>query len=331
MSYTKEALSEDYRFKVPIYEILEKEANYILKAEFENSKIKIHSILSRIKSFESFYEKAERKKLEDPLHEIKDILGLRIVCLFLSDIERINAKLRNAFDVISEDNKINGYDDMTKFGYMSHHFVVKMKPEYTGPRYDKIKGLKFEIQVRTITMDAWANISHYLSYKTEDDIPKDLKRDYYALSGLFYVGDTHFELFYKESKKSEESYELKVKNIIQDEAAEVTEEINLDSLKAYLNAKYPDRKSYKNKDLSQLVTELNSVGINNINALEDMYKKAWEVFLLLEKDSPPSGGRYSGVGVIRGLLDLTSEAYRLKYKRSDYRSKLDSYIKLVGK
>ena len=57
---------------------------------------------------------------------------------------------------------------------------------------DNNKKFLFEIQIRTITQDAWASISHYLDYKNEISIADELKKDFYALSGLFYIADTQF-------------------------------------------------------------------------------------------------------------------------------------------
>jgi len=51
-------------------------------------------------------------------------------------------------------------------------------------------------------MHAWSIISHYLDYKTPNAVPSELKRDFNALSGLFYVADQHFEMFFKSSKAS---------------------------------------------------------------------------------------------------------------------------------
>jgi putative GTP pyrophosphokinase len=126
-----------------------------------------------------------------------------VVGLYLSDLDRIARVIRNTFQVVSEDNKIEGAD-VSSFGYMSVHFVITMKQEYTGPRYDRIAGMPFEIQVRTIAMDAWANVSHHLDYKNDKDVPAELRKDFYALSGLFYVADRHFEMFYSQSKQSRE-------------------------------------------------------------------------------------------------------------------------------
>src|SRR5947208_10717429 len=104
-----------------------------------------------------------------------------------------------------------------------------MKSEYKGPRYDAISGMPFEVQVRTILMDAWANVSHYLDYKGEADVPKPLRRDFYALSGLFYVADSHFEMFFKSSKDSRKQ----MAKLASESQSELTEQdINLDSLTA---------------------------------------------------------------------------------------------------
>lgn len=42
-------------------------------------------------------------------------------------------------------------------------------------------------------------VASFLDYKKSSTIPKQLKRDFHALSGLFYVADTHFS-FLKQSQ-----------------------------------------------------------------------------------------------------------------------------------
>ena len=99
--------------------------------------------LSRVKETESFIGKVKRKESKKPFEEIQDVVGLRIVCLFLSDITDIGETIRNSFSV-SEDNKIEGHE-VSSFGYLSLHFVATMKEECSGPRYDRIVGIPFEI------------------------------------------------------------------------------------------------------------------------------------------------------------------------------------------
>jgi ppGpp synthetase/RelA/SpoT-type nucleotidyltranferase len=112
---------------------------YALKAALERAAIKYHSLPSRVKSPESFLDKVKRRETSeseeiqhgewDPLKEVQDIVGLRVVCLYLSDVERIATVVRNTFQVLSEDNKIQGAE-VSSFGYMSVHFVAIMKAEY---------------------------------------------------------------------------------------------------------------------------------------------------------------------------------------------------------
>lgn len=98
-----------------------------------------------------------------------------------------------------EDNKIND-TETNIFDYMSLHLKAHLKST-SEPYSEEINKIPFEIQVRTIAQDAWASISHYLDYKKASSIPKQLKRDFHALSGLFYVADTHFS-FLKQAQSN---------------------------------------------------------------------------------------------------------------------------------
>jgi putative GTP pyrophosphokinase len=313
----EDALKREYASKTEVYAKLEEEARFILNAEIERGNIKTHSVTSRIKSPESFVEKARRKQCQKPFEEIRDIVGLRVICLFLSDVPRLGDLIRNVFSVIAEDNKVEDYDSRS-FGYMSVHFVGTMKDEYKGPRYNQLAGVAFEIQVATLAMHAWASISHYLDYKSEVDVPKELKKDFYALSGLFYVADTHFEMFFKARQAAQQELAKRVqgKHIDRDE------EINLDSLNAYLQSKYKDRERSDVRSLSELVSELSQVGFTKIDDLERLATVAWDAFQKSEEVNPPldeamNKTKYTDVGVVRSLLDLASPSFRKLRNRDD--------------
>ena len=175
-----EKLKKEYEQAEEKLEELKKAVLYILNKQVSNESIKIHSLTTRIKDFKSIQEKVKRKKskgeeLENPLVQITDLVGVRIVLLLRSDLEKVASIIRQHFHVISEDNKIDN-QETNSFGYMSNHFVVNIKHSYIGPHYDGIKQMACEIQVRTIAMDAWAAISHYLDYKNEHNLPLKLKR-----------------------------------------------------------------------------------------------------------------------------------------------------------
>ena len=300
-------ITHEFQEKGRLFEQLRGEGLFILEQALKKTDIKLHSMSSRIKELRSLLGKVKRKKYKNPLNEIHDIVGLRVVCLFLSDIERIAAVIRDSFTVLSEDNKIEG-SDVSSFGYMSVHFIVTMKPEYAGPRYDHISKLPFEIQVRTIAMDAWANVSHYLDYKSDKDVPSDLRRDFYALSGLFYVADRHFEMFYKSSKQSQDSMTEFFEAATPQAMAQ--QEINLDSIKAYLKVKFPDREHASSKDISMLVDELLEVGYRTIGDVEEIIRTAQDAFVIFEKENGPGRKKkFTDTGVVRISAEIVNEEF----------------------
>lgn len=308
--FDKHDIERRFRERQPTYKRLEDEATFVLAAKLDQASIKRHSITSRIKTLPSLLDKAERQQLSDPLSKMNDIVGVRVVCLFLSDIERVGQAIRDCVDVVKEDNKIEG-QPASSFGYMSVHFVARMKKEYKGPRYDLISDIPFEIQVRTIAMDAWAAASHYLDYKTDVDIPKELRRDFYALSGLFYVADRHFETFAKEREKALAIVEKKLTA----PHPELDVEVNLDSLTTYLRSKFKDREpSADEKTMSELVQQLRNGGILTIKQLDDIIDAGWDAFLRYEKDYPPTvnekPGEFIDVGIVRVLCSIASDKFR---------------------
>jgi ppGpp synthetase/RelA/SpoT-type nucleotidyltranferase len=291
--------------KQHIYTQLKDEALFILEPAIAEAQIKMHSIASRVKTVDSFLGKIQRKQIEKPFEGIRDIVGIRVICLFLSDIERIGQIIRSSFNVINEDNKIEGAE-VSSFGYMSMHFIVTMKESHSGPRYDPISNLPLEIQVRTIAMDAWANVSHYLDYKTDKDVPSDLRRDFYALSGLFYVADRHFEMFFLSRQESQE----KLVELFQEPPSkkQYGQEINLDSMGAYLQSKYPDRKHSVTGSISELVEELTRAGYRTINDVEKNINKGHTAFFKFEADH---GGLnyFTDVGAVRGTLQIVDNKF----------------------
>ena len=180
-----------YSKRLPEFNLIMDVGMRTLRKAINRSWIKVHSIPGRIKGFDSCVKKVIDKKIEDPFEGINDFVGLRVVCLFLSDLDRVETVINESFEVLDRKDKTN---DKGKdvFGYMGTHFIVKLKA------YKEINAMPFEIQIRTIAQDAWASVSHHLDYKT-NSIPEEFKKDFHALSGLFYVADTHFS-FIKQDK-----------------------------------------------------------------------------------------------------------------------------------
>jgi ppGpp synthetase/RelA/SpoT-type nucleotidyltranferase len=277
-----------------------------------------------VKSPESFLEKAARKGYKEPLSETEDICGFRVICLFKSDIARLADLVRSCLEVTSDEDKETELV-VDLFGYMGRHLIVSLPSNYVGPRYQDLKGIKAEVQIRTIAMDAWANVSHYLEYKTPEAAPSALRKDFYALSGLFYLADVHFELFFQDQKQSREQ----TNKISQTLGGVLTQELNLDTFMAYIklsslstvNASFRDPPDLG--DVSGLVSEILQAGYKTVGDLHRMLLRAEPAFKELEWDeiTEHAADGFPLVEAIRislGLVDKRFECYLSYWDRDDY-------------
>jgi hypothetical protein len=240
---------------------------------------------------------------------VHDIAGVRIVCLYRSDLEKIGNLISKSFEIVSMDTSRTRSE--TQFGYMADHYIVKLSKDCKGKRYDDIKILHCEIQVRTVLMDAWASVSHHLEYKKETDIPSNLRKDFNAVSGLLYAADTHFELFKEGIERSKEQ----LLNSFRSDNLNLAQEINMDSIGAYLRWRFPERERYSISTYSDLVTDLNKFGYFSIGELDKVIRLTEKKANALEMEEMHQRF-YSDTGFVRICLMLYDDKYYEETKRS---------------
>jgi len=268
--------------------------------------IDILDVQYRVKEFDSFYEKIQRKGYRKPFDEVEDICGLRIICYFPSDLDKISKLIEREFDVLESKDKADLLEP-DRFGYRSLHFIVSTKKEWLkAPNYRGLSGLKAEIQVRTILMHAWADVEYKLAYKKKEHVPPQLRRKLYQLSALFEVADNHLESIREEREGYKRSLVDKKRETI---TLDPSQELNVDNLQAVLDLHFPDRVI---GDVPDLLDELlvNSVSMKEI---EDGYNEVKDILLQSEEEllggKPIEERRMSQTGIVRHILDLTHDAY----------------------
>ena len=135
----------------------------------------------RIKTRESCIDKLIRKGYEPTMENvqlyIKDVVGYRIICNFLSEVEEIVKIIETSkqIKIISRKDYITHPKNS---GYISYHLIVDV-PIYlsTGIEY-----VKAEIQIRTLAMNFWAALDHKIQYKfTTEEIPKEVADEMYNI------------------------------------------------------------------------------------------------------------------------------------------------------
>lgn len=149
----------------------------------------------RIKSFDSAYEKILRRSrtlTEGDAVEITDMLGVRVICPFVEDIARAETVLRDALDVVEVERK--GADLGAKeFGYASVHLLARL-PAGLAERSELGEDWLYEVQLRTILQDAWAEVEHELVYKADlTPVDDQLRRKLAALNANLTLSDIIFQ------------------------------------------------------------------------------------------------------------------------------------------
>ncbi len=152
---------------------------------------------TRLKSFTSYYRKLLRiisDGLEptDDLPVLSDLIGIRIICAFLQDLAEVEKQLQEQFTVLEVERK--GADrTFREFGYESTHILLAV-PESVQEGLVLPSGMIFEVQIRTILQDAWAEVEHELVYKSEFspfDLP--LKRKLASINASLSLADIIFQ------------------------------------------------------------------------------------------------------------------------------------------
>ncbi|RJS46478.1 GTP pyrophosphokinase [Nocardioides cavernaquae] len=159
------------------------------------------SVTSRTKTVASFAGKAMRTGPDgadlytDPLHEITDTIGVRVITYVHSDVAAVADVLAEELTILADRDLGEETAREGGFGYASRHMLVEPDPARPLPAaYDVATGHQASLQVRTVLQHAWAEFEHDIRYKgsiPEADAP-DLDRRFTLAAGLLELADREF-------------------------------------------------------------------------------------------------------------------------------------------
>ena len=247
------------------YRLLASKTSELLGTILASNKVTPHSVTFREKDLEKLKEKIKReaKDYHNPLSEVTDLAGVRIITYFPSDVDRILPLIEEEFEV-DQENSIDKRKaaDPSSFGYASVHLVVSFRADRLKlPEYGLFQNMKCEIQVRTILQHGWAEIEHDIAYKSTEEIPFELRRRFASLAGLLEIADREFERLREDELKVRETIE---KHVSRDD---LDIGVNLDSLQFYLQ-KYHQEKEVESYRLSLFLHFVRSCGIKTLLDLD---------------------------------------------------------------
>jgi putative GTP pyrophosphokinase len=166
----------------------------------------IEFITGRVKEISSILEKAN--KFNIPLdkigYEMEDIAGIRIMCQFVDDIEKVVdiIRARKDMQLIYEKDYVT---NVKESGYRSYHVIIK----YPVNMADGQRDILAEFQIRTLAMNFWATIEHSLNYKYKHQIPDDIKIKLKSAADAAFQLDQQMLEIKDEIKDAQKLFEVK--------------------------------------------------------------------------------------------------------------------------
>lgn len=168
---------------------------------------RIDRISARAKSVERFIGKAAKledgqPKYDDPLNQIQDQVGARIVTFYASDVESICLEVKKYFRFIEQQKVVPELE--REFGYEGHHFILLVPDDLIDETWNRNESVPFfELQIKTLFQHAWSEAEHDLGYKPSAKLTRSQKRRLAFTAAQAWGADQIFDELYKQLTESE--------------------------------------------------------------------------------------------------------------------------------
>lgn len=302
-----------------LFEQLSKKVETIIQEILIDNKIPIHAIYSRAKEIDSYSKKIEDSKYTDPISQITDLSGIRIIAYVESDLDKISKIIEEHFE-IDKENSIDKSQTLgtDKVGYRSIHFIGKLPIDRIKlPEYKKFGDLCFEIQIRTILQHSWAEIEHDKNYKFAGELPNYLKRRFKVLAGVLELADREFNQIAFEIDK----YSTKVN--AETKKGKLNIEIDSTSIKSYLDNKFKGIVNYGLKPEflgpskeSKVLIELRDFGITTLKELDEIVPSDFLENVINKKIEFTERQSYTGLLRHFMMINDAEKYFRVSWKEN---------------
>ena len=163
---------------------------------------RIDRIGARAKSPQRFLAKACKvldgvPKYSDPVSQIQDQLGARIVVFYEQDVAAVSSIIEKYYHRFERQKLIP--DTEWEFGYFGLHYVLAL-PRDAVPAsisFDQAPDC-FELQIKTLWQHAWSEANHDLGYKPTEQMSPDHRRRLAYTSAQAWGADRVFADLFRE-------------------------------------------------------------------------------------------------------------------------------------
>ncbi len=190
----------EYAARQPVLRRAAEEFAGLVTAILDDAGINYLSVTGRAKAVASFAAKAARTAegepvFADPLSEITDQIGIRVITYVQSDVDAVAELLDD--QVVVHDDRDLGRETASegRFGYASRHLLIGLDAAREGqPAFENLLGRLAQVQIRTVLQHAWAEFEHDIRYKgtIPDEHVPDFDRRFTLAAGLLELADREF-------------------------------------------------------------------------------------------------------------------------------------------
>ncbi|MGB7356728.1 MAG: bifunctional ribonuclease/(p)ppGpp synthase [Mycobacterium sp.] len=258
------------------------------------------SVTARTKTVASFAAKADRtvegrRLYTDPLSEITDQIGLRVITYLRDDVAAVANLLGEEMRLL--DDRDMGVETASegRWGYASRHLLVAVEGEQQPA----------SVQVRTILQHAWAEFEHDIRYKgsvPEEDAP-DLNRRFTLAAGLLELADREFSAIRERLRSTVPS----------ERAPQTTSDPRIPTpvLATYLGNRFPDAGWSRTEHYAWIAGLLLELGIDSVDGVDAILSRVDTTAV-----NDAMGYRYPA-GAVRRLDDVLLAVFGTQYLQLD--------------
>lgn len=263
------------------------------------------TVTGRAKSIESFAAKADRlvdgrPSYPDPLTDIGDLIGVRVITYVRSDVDAV-ARLLDAEAQVLDDRDM-GHQTASegRWGYASRHLQIRLSAE-DQQAYPTIGDRQVQVQIRTVLQHAWAEFEHDIRYKgtVPEEYRFDFDRRFSLAAGLLELADLEFSAIRERLARPEQP------PVVDTSLADPR--LNPRELAAFLAGQYADASWSRPEHYAWMAGLVLELGITSLSELAGVIRgvDAAELDRRMDYRQPP--------GAVRRLDDALLVAFGDRY------------------
>lgn len=208
----------------------------------------IEQVMGRVKTISSILEKAHKKQIELDVIEdqMEDIAGVRIICQFVEDINKVVEIIKKRTDMRVKSEK-DYILNKKPSGYRSYHLIIY----YTVQTLSGTKEIQAEIQIRTLAMNFWATIEHSLQYKYKQNMPEHIRTRLSKAADAILVLEQEMSEVRSEIMDAQNSFRIKA-NMVADILTNIQNLYKVANKREVIKIQDEFFRIYESGDLNQL-------------------------------------------------------------------------------